>query len=114
MDLKNISIEQMIAETNNYRNGLCKKVSLTFLNSVLFLLFKLRKLEKSSLFFFDPIEYELVSVQRKQIPKNYVLVECYESKEEFIIVGHPCATISHDCGSMGCFSGKHVIYRFTK
>jgi len=107
-------INNLIKQTNVFRNNLVEKVPITYFHSVLKLLFELRKLKKSSLFYFNPIDYEIISVQREKVPEDSILVECYESEDSFVITGHPCKVPDHDCAVMGCTKDKHIIYKFKK
>lgn len=108
------SITKIIKQTNVFRNRLVDVVPIAYFHNVLKLLFELKRLKKSSLFYFDPVEYEIISIQREKIPNGSVLVECCESKDAFLIFGHPDKVANHNCSIMGCYGDKHIIYKFKK
>lgn len=66
-----------------------------------------------------PSDYEVIRVPKRLIPTGAQLVECYETKDEFIILGHPDSHAAddesgHNCDQMGCSSVFHVIARYSK
>ncbi len=63
-----------------------------------------------------------IEIPDRMIPKGGRLVECYETADEFIIIGYPPDEYpagfsdeeKHDCDYMGCSSLSHVILRVDK
>lgn len=59
--------------------------------------------------------YAKIRVERRAMPKNAHLVECYATGDEYIVVGHPRENDeSHNCDEMGCSTVSHVLARFKK
>jgi len=57
----------------------------------------------------------VLRVDRRCVPRGANLAECYETKDEFIIMGHPKSDDeSHDCDAMGCGTLSHVLHRIPK
>lgn len=65
----------------------------------------------------EPVEIpkECLIVEKRRIPKDAKLVECYETNSQYVIIGEvDDEDESHNCDEMGCGSFSHVVARFKK
>jgi len=66
-----------------------------------------------------PEEVSTITVENYRIPKGAKLIEAYETKTEYVIMGDPSgeeeeSPNAHNCDLMGCGSLGHVVARFKK
>lgn len=59
--------------------------------------------------------HDIICVDKARIPKGSKLVECYETEDQFVIMGEPMEDDeSHNCDSMGCTTLSHAVARVNK
>lgn len=59
--------------------------------------------------------YAILKVPKFMIPEGSTLTECYETENEWVILGTPDNDDeSHNCDAMGCCTFSHVIARVSK
>jgi len=51
---------------------------------------------------------------KRNAPMGSILCECYETADEYVIIGHPGDDETHNCDAMGCGSMSHVVARVNK